>query len=129
MRSLLLTAAGAVLAVTLLMTAPADAIAMLALAGALRSAESPNIAQGVHCLNYAHRHSRGHDMGLGCGDEGETVAPEPRRRGSSGSVSPITLPRVTAPAPVGRAPGNYVSPTNPQDRSGNLNPQDMRSRA
>jgi hypothetical protein len=126
MRSLLLTAAGTVLALPLLMTASADAITVPALAGALLGADSPSVAQPVHCLNYAHRHSRGHEMGLGCGDEGETVAPEPRRRGSGGAANPITLPRVSAPAPVGRPPGNYVSPINPQDRTGNSNPQDMR---
>jgi hypothetical protein len=128
MRSLLLTAAGAALALPLLMSAPADAIIMPAPAGVLRSAEFPSAAQPVHCLKYVHRHSRGHDLGLGCGEETETetVAPRPSGRGSGGAASPSTLPRVSAPAPVGRPPGNYVNPNNPQDRSGNSNPQDMR---
>jgi hypothetical protein len=38
----------------------------------------------------------------------------------------FTTPRgVGAPSLVGRPPGNFINPSNPQDRSGSSNPQDM----
>jgi hypothetical protein len=49
----------------------------------------------------------------------------PRR---SGAVvrDGFTTPRgVGAPSLVGRPPGNFINPSNPQDRSGSSNPQDM----
>ena len=124
MRALPLTAAGVGLALSLLATAPAGAITMPTLTGVRQSADSLSLVEPVHCLNYVHRHSRGHDYSLGCGDDTQTIVPSPRI-GSGGAASAGNLPRVTAPAAVGRPPGNYVNPNNPQDRSGSSNPQSM----
>jgi hypothetical protein len=40
-------------------------------------------------------------------------------------VLPVPLPAPTLPPVVRGRSGNYFNPNNPQDRSGNLNPQDM----
>jgi hypothetical protein len=126
MRSHLFSLSGsAALALILLAISPADAITITAPAEVRRASAALDMTEAVHCRDYVHRHKHGHARGLGCDVETDVIAPRsPVTRGSGGAYNPAPL--VVEPLrPVGRPPGNYVNPSNPQDRSGNLNPQDM----
>jgi hypothetical protein len=117
MRSRLLTATtGTVLGVLMLTVSPANSMTLASPTAVRDAADALDNSEAVHCRKYAHQHKHGHRWGRGC---------RVTTRGSSGSVAPAPLPRPTLP-PVVRGPsGNYFNPSNPQDRSGNLNPQDM----
>jgi hypothetical protein len=117
MRSLLLTATtGASLGLLILTMSPANSITVASPMGVRQLADALDMSAAVHCRKYAHAHKQGHSWGRGCG-----VA----ARGSSSTVLPAPLPAPTLP-PIQRGPsGNYFNPNNPQDRSGNFNPQDM----
>jgi hypothetical protein len=117
MRSLLLTATtGASLGLLILTISPANSITIASRTGVRQTADALDISTAVHCRTYAHQHKHGHRWGRGC---------RVTARGSSGIVLPTPLPAPTLP-PIPRGPsGNYFNPNNPQDRSGNLNPQDM----
>jgi hypothetical protein len=119
MRPLLLTlTAGAGLGLIFFTTAPAVSITITTPAGVRQAADTLDLAEAVHCRRYAHRHRRGHGWSRGC----RKVIIVPR---GSGGVVRGELPRTRPLAPVGRPAGNFFNPNNPQDRSGNSNPQDM----
>ena len=115
MRAPVLTAIATGLGVIFLTTFPANSITVTTPAGVGQAADVLDPTEAVHCRKYSHRHRRGHGWGRGC-----RAAP----RGSGGVVRGA-LPRTRPLAPVGRPAGNYFNPSNPQDRSGNSNPQDM----
>ena len=121
MRSLLLTATtSAVVGLLVLTVLPANSITIATPMGIRQTADALDISKTVHCRTYAHRHKDGHRWSRGCGVKAVRTAP-----GSSGIVLPAPLPAPTLP-PIVRGPsGNYFNPNNPQDRSGNFNPQDM----
>ncbi len=117
------TAAG--LGLSILAACPANAINLAMPLGARQAADALDLTQAVHCRRYAHRH--GSHWGRGC-DGGVTIISPQIPSGSAPAAvrtSPIP-PSVGSPSPAMRPPGNYISPNNPQDRSGNSNPQDMR---
>jgi hypothetical protein len=114
MRSHLLTVVAASLGLVFLTTFPANSITVTTPAGVGQAVGVLDLTEAVHCRKYAHRHRRGHGWSRGCRAS----------RGSGGVVRGV-LPSVTPLSPVGRPPGNYFNPNNPQDRSGNSNPQDM----
>jgi hypothetical protein len=119
MRSLLLTATtGAVFGFLALTVTPATSMTISTPTGVRQAADALGMSEFVHCRAYAHRHRYGHRWSDGCGGKAR------RRRGSSDIVVPAPLPAPTLP-PIVRGPsGNFFNPMNPQDRSGNLNPQD-----
>jgi len=138
MRPILLTMTASVGLVIVLTTSPANSITISAPAGIRQAAEALDLTEAVHCRKYSHRHRYGHGWSRGCRVAAVTTGP---RR--SGVVvrdrSTLTTPGLSAPSLVGRPPGNYINPSNPQDRSGSsnrqdmtqpraINPQDMRSR-
>jgi hypothetical protein len=110
--------ASAGLALIFVTTSPANSITITTPAGAQQAADALDLTEAVHCRRYAHRHRRGHGWSRGC--RAAIVIP----RGSGGVVRGA-LPRVRPLLPVGRPSGNFFNPNNPQDRSGNSNPQDM----
>jgi hypothetical protein len=118
MRSPLLTIIATVLGLIFLSTFPANSITVTTPAGVGQAADVLDLTGAVHCRRYSHRHRRGHGWSRGC----RAVINTPR---GSGIVVRGALPRVRPLLPVGRPPGNYFNPNNPQDRSGNSNPQDM----
>jgi hypothetical protein len=126
MRSHLFTCAAA-LALVFLAISPANPMTITAPAETRRASDALDLTEAVDCRDYAHRHKRGHARGLGCDVETEVIAPRSPgvvTRGSGGAYNPAPL--VVEPLrPVGRPSGNYFNPSNPQDRSGNSNPQDM----
>jgi hypothetical protein len=84
-----------------------------------------DLIETVHCRKYVHRHRRGHARGRGCDVGTDAAVRRPAaKRGSGGVYAPAPLKLAPLPQ-VGRPPGNYVNPSNPQDRSGGSNPQDM----
>jgi hypothetical protein len=124
MHSPLLTVAGAGLGVILLATSPANAITLTAPSGVRLAAAPLALIEAVHCRRYLHWHSREQRRSRGCGDDTQSDS----GRGSGvarAGVGISTLPRVGAPASSVRSPGNYRNPSNPQDRSGSSNRQDM----
>jgi hypothetical protein len=124
MRRYLLSPAGSAgLALILLAIFPAGAMPIAAPAAALRAAAALDLTEAVHCRKYVHRHRRGHARGRGC-DEDADAARRPATRGSGGVYAPAPLKLAPLPQ-AGRPPGNYFNPSNPQDRSGGSNPQDM----
>ena len=114
-------------ALVFLAISPANSITITAPAEARRASDALDLTEAVDCRDHAHRHKRGHARGLGCDVETDVIGPPGSGvvpRGSGGAYNPAPL--VVEPLrPVGRPPGNYVNPSNPQDRSGNSNPQDM----
>ena len=114
MRVRLLTVIASGLGLIFVATFPANAITLSTPSGVGQAADVLDLTEAVHCRKYAHRHRRGHGWSRGCRAS----------RGSGGVVRGV-LPRVMPLSPVGRPPGNYFNPNNPQDRSGNSNPQDM----
>jgi hypothetical protein len=122
MRSLLrFVATSAGLGLILLAMSPAGAITLATPAAVRAAADTLVLTEAVHCRSYPHLHTGGHGWGFGCGDKRAFIT----RRGSSGVYSPSVLPQVRPLPSAARPPGNYYSPTNPQDRSGNSNRQDM----
>jgi hypothetical protein len=118
MRTFLLTVtASAGLALILLATSPANSITITTPAGARQATDELDLTEAVHCRRYPHRHRRGHGWSRGC----QAVNIVPR---SSGVVRGA-MPGVRPLSPVGRPPGNYINPSNRQDRSGSSNPQGM----
>jgi hypothetical protein len=126
MRSLLLTATtSASLAIIVLTISPASSITIGTPTGVRQAIDALHMTESVHCRKYRHRHRHGHAWSRGC-DEAVTRAP--RRSGlvgRPGGGTPSAVPGGVVTGPTGRSPGNYFNPRNPQDRSGNLNPQDM----
>jgi hypothetical protein len=124
MRLLLLTVTGAGLGLSaFLASPPAAAITITTPAGVRPAVAELAIIEAVHCRRYRHWHEDGQGWSRGCGAGGQTGILRPSDSGRT--VAPITLPKVGAPAPVGRPAGNYYNPSNPQDRSGSSNRQDM----
>ena len=124
MRPLLLTMTATAGLVIFLTTSPANSITISAPAGIRQAADALDLTEAVHCRKYSHRHRHGHGWSRGCRVGAVSIGP---RR--SGVVvrdrSTTTTPGVSAPSLVGRPPGNVINPSNPQDRSGSSNPQDM----
>ena len=126
MRSHLLTvAASAVLAMIVLSASPANSITITTLAGVRHAADALRLAEAVHCRGYPHRHKDGRRWSRGCGVGAVTTGP--RRPGVvvRDDARKVTSPRVPTQSLMGRSPGNFVNPSNPQDRSGSSNRQDM----
>jgi hypothetical protein len=124
MRSVLLAVtAGAGLGLIFLTTFPANSITITTPAAVRQAADALDLTEAVHCRRYAHRHRRGHRWSRGCRSEAEVS--RPRRSGVVVRGSRATLPAVRALSPAGRSPGNYFNPSNPQDRSGSSNRQDL----
>jgi hypothetical protein len=126
MRSHLLTVtAGAGLALIFLTASPANSITITTPAGVRQAADALHVTEAVHCRGYLHRHKPGHRRSRGC-DIG-AVTTGPRRSGvvvRDGGKS-FTTPGAPAQSLTGRSPGNAFNPSNPQDRSGSSNRQDM----
>lgn len=126
MRSHLLTVtAGAGLALIFLTASPANAITITTSAGLRQAADALQLSEDVHCRGYLHRHKQGHGRSHGCGVAAVSTAP--RRSGVVVRDGGRNITTTAAPArsPTGRSPGNFISPSNPQDRSGSSNRQDM----
>jgi hypothetical protein len=127
MRSLLLTlTAGAGLGLIVFTTSPANSITITTPAGIRQVADTLDLAEAVHCRKYSHRHKHGHGWSRGC--RGKAVSTGARRRSGvvvRGGGRSSTSPGVRPLSPVGRSPGNVVNPSNPQDRSGSSNRQDL----
>ena len=126
MRSHLLTVtANAGLALILLTASPANSITTTTPAGVRQAIDALHLTEAVHCRGYPHRHKDGRRSSRGCGVGAVTSGP----RGSGVVVRDggrnFTTPGVPAQSPIGRSPGNVVNPSNPQDRSGGSNRQDM----
>jgi hypothetical protein len=124
MRSLLLTVAGAGL--IFLATSPANSITTTTSTGVRQAADALRPTEAVHCRRYLHRHSNEHGRSRGCGVE--PVATDPQPFGGvvrAGAGVRSSAPRLSAPSTVGRSPANIFNPSNPQDRSGGSNRQDM----
>ena len=137
MRPLLLTMTASVGLVIFLTTSPANSITISAPAGIRQAADALDLTEAVHCRKYSHRHRHGHGWSRGCRVGAVSIGP--RRSGVVVRDGPTTPAGVRAPSLVGRPPGNFINPSNPQDRSGSsnrqdmtqpraINPQDMRSR-
>jgi hypothetical protein len=121
MHSLLATIAFSASLTVIATTLPAYSMTMTAPTGIRPAAEALDLTESVHCRRYAHRHRRGHGWSRGCSGRAVIVAPRRgvviRERSTQPGVRP--LPRV-APSR-----GNVFNPSNPQDRSGGSNPQDL----
>jgi hypothetical protein len=126
MRSLLLTmTASAGLGLIFFATSPANSITITTPAGVRQVADGLDLTEAVHCRRYPHRHRHGHRWSRGC--RVGAVAIGPRRSGvvvrdrarTPGVRAPLLYNGTTA----GRPPRN--NPSNPQDRSGSSNPQDL----
>jgi hypothetical protein len=139
MRPFLLTVAtGTSLGLSLLTTSPGNSMTIAAPMGLRPAVQALALTEAVHCRRYPHWHAKGHRWGRGCTLD---VGDEPPRSGvarasvrgstglgvrsSTGVGSTTGLPRTSAPAGVARQPGNFLNPSNPQDRSGASNRQDM----
>jgi len=131
MRPLLLTMTASVGLVIFLTTTPANSITITAPAGIRQAADALGLTEAVHCRKYSHRHRHGHGWSRGCRVGAVSIGP---RRSTV-----VVRGGSTTPSLVGRPPGNFINPSNPQDRSGSsnrqdmtqpraINPQDMRSR-
>jgi hypothetical protein len=121
MRSHLLTMTASVgLALVFLTTCPAHSITITTPAGVRQATNASDLTEVVHCRRYSHRHRNGHRWSRGC----EVKAAITSSRRSGVGTRNITAPLRPLPS-VGRSPGNFYNPKNPQDRSGNSNPQDM----
>ena len=122
MQSNLLTmTASACLALIFLASSPANSITITMPASVRQATDALELTEAVHCRSYPHRHRHGQRWSRGCRVGAESVAPRRFQRGRSVS----TVPGVRPPSPVGRSPGNFINPSNPQDRSGSSNRQDM----
>jgi hypothetical protein len=122
---LLTVTASAGLALIVLTASPANSITITTLAGVRQAADALHPTEAVHCRGYPHRHKYGHRWSRGC-DVGAVTA-SPQRSGvvvRDGARS-FTTPGVPAQSPMRRSPGNFLNPSNPQDRSGSSNRQDM----
>jgi hypothetical protein len=123
MRPLLLTMTASAGLVIFLTTSPANSITITAPAGIRQVADALDLTEAVHCRKYSHRHRHGHGWSRGC--SGGAVSVGPRRSGVVVRDRSTTPAGARAPSQVGRPPGNVINPSNPQDRSGSSNPQDM----
>lgn len=126
MRSHLLTVtAGAGLALIFLTASPANSITITTPAAVRQAADTLHLKEAVHCRGYLHRHKPGLSRSRGC-DVG-AVTSGPRRSGVvvRDGGRKVTTPAVPAQSLTGRSPGNFSNPSNPQDRSGSSNRQDM----
>jgi hypothetical protein len=121
MRSLLLTA-GAGLALSLLAASPANSITMTAPISVRETADALGLREGVHCRKYRHWHRDGQGWSRGCGRKPAVIKLPP----SDGVVRAGPRPPLLgARSGVGGSRGNYINPSNPQDRSGSSNRQDL----
>jgi hypothetical protein len=126
MRShLLAVAACAGLGLISLATFPANSITNATPAGVRQAADALRLTEAVHCRRYLHRHRNEQGRSRGCGAAPVVTDSKP----SSGVVRAgvgvrSSAPRLGAPSTVGR-PANFFNPSNPQDRSGGSNRQDM----
>jgi hypothetical protein len=131
MQSNLLTmTASAGLALIFLTTLPANSITIAtSLVGVQQASDALELTEAVHCRTYPHRHRRGHGWSHGCRVEAEIVRPRRSHRGRSVTTVPgIRAPSaagIRAPSAAGRSPSNFINPSNPQDRSGSSNRQDL----
>lgn len=127
MRSLLLrVTACAGLGLTSLATSPANSLPIATPTGFQQAADALQLIETVHCRRYLHRHKNEPGRSRGCGDAPVVVTPQPSDgvvRAGVGVRS--SAPRLGAPSTIGRSPGNFINPSNPQDRSGGMNRQDM----
>lgn len=92
-------------------------------AGIQQAADALDLTEAVHCRKYSHRHRHGHRWSRGCRVGAVNIGP--RHSGVVVCDGPTTPAGVRAPSLVGRPPGNFINPSNPQDRSGSSNRQDM----
>jgi hypothetical protein len=123
MRSFLLTLAAST-GLILLATSPANSVTFATPTGLRQASDALDLTEAVHCRRYLHSHRRGHGRGRGCDVEPAVTDARP----SSGVVRAgvrSSAPRLGAPSTVGRPPANLINPSNPQDRSGSSNRQDM----
>ena len=118
---LLTVIAGASLALISHATSPAHSITLTTQMGFRQAADALHLTEDVHCRKYRHRHKRGHGWSRGCGVEAKTSSPQRSGIVRDGGITP----QRTAPASLQNPRRNYINPSNPQDRSGNSNPQDM----
>jgi hypothetical protein len=88
-----------------------------------QAADALDLTEAVHCRKYPHRHRHGHGWSRGCSVGAMSIGP--RRSGVVIRDGSTTPPGVGTPSLVGRPPGNFINPSNPQDRSGSSNRQDM----
>jgi hypothetical protein len=108
MRSLLLTlASGVCLTLTI---SPASSMATAAPAGLLPATQALALTEAIHCRRYPHWHANERRWSRGCG---------------VGAVGGGTKRSGVARAGLARSPSNFLSPSNPQDRLGSSNRQDM----
>jgi hypothetical protein len=127
MRLLLLgVAASAGLGLVSLATSPANSITIARPTDARQAVDALNLTETVHCRRYLHSHKNQRGRSRGCGVDPVVTDAEP----SSGVVRAgvgvrSSAPRLGAPSAVGRSPGNFINPSNLQDRSGSSNRQDM----
>jgi hypothetical protein len=126
MRSHLLTvAASAGLALISLTASPANSITITTPAGVRQATDALQLSEAVHCRGYAHRHKHGHRWSNGCGIGAVTTGLRRSRVVVRDGGRNLVTPGVPAQSLTGRSPGNFSSPSNPQDRIGNTNRQDM----
>ena len=127
MRSLLLgLAASAGLGLVPLATSPANSITITAPTSVRQAIDALNLTETVHCRRYLHSHKNVQGRSRGCGDDPVVVDPQPSDGVVRAGVGVRgTAPRLGAPSTVGRSPGNFSNPGNPQDRAGSSNRQDM----
>jgi hypothetical protein len=120
--NLLAMTASASLALMFLTTLPVNSINIAtSLVGVQQASDALELTEAVHCRTYPHRHRREHGRSHGCRVEAEIVRPRRSHRGRSVT----TVPGIRAPSAAGRSPGNFINPSNPQDRSGSSNRQDL----
>lgn len=127
MRSLLLgVAAGAGLGLVCLATSPANSMTIARPTDVRQAVDALNLTEAVHCRRYLHSHKNERGRSRGCGVD-PVVTDAARSSGvvRAGVGVRSSAPRLGVPSTVGRSPGNFVNPSNPQDRSGGSNRQDM----
>ena len=126
MRShLLIVTASAGLALISLTASPANSITITTPAGVRQATDAMHLSEAVHCRGYPHRHKHGHHWSRGCGVGAVTTGPRRSRVVVRDGGRNLITPGVPAQSLTGRSSGNFSSPSNPQERSGNTNRQDM----
>jgi hypothetical protein len=126
MRSHFLTVtASAALALISLTASPANSITITTPAGVRQATDALQLSEAVHCRGYSHRHKHGHRWSRGCDVGAVTTGPRRSRVVVRDGGRNLTTPGIRVQSPTGRSPGNFSNPSNPQDRSGSTNRQDM----
>jgi hypothetical protein len=123
MRSFLLTVAASA-GLILLATSPANSINIATPTGVRQASDALALTEAVHCRRYLHSHRSGHGRSRGC-SVAPAITDAPPSSGVVRAGVRSSAPRLGAPSTVGRPPANFINPSNPQDRSGSSNRQDM----